>query len=44
MTELWSAEQQHMIERRHDAVRAMVKGVSAKTLLKQAGKQVRKCV
>lgn len=30
-----------MIERRHEAVKGMVKGVSTKTLLKQTGKQVR---
>ncbi|TYZ57216.1 hypothetical protein PybrP1_011166 [[Pythium] brassicae (nom. inval.)] len=39
LEEIWGAEMQCTIERRHEAVKAMIKGVSAKTLLKQAGKQ-----
>lgn len=40
MSDNWGAEQQHMIEKRHEAAKGMVKGVSTKTL-KQTDKQVR---
>lgn len=40
LVEVWGKEEQSMVERRHDAVKAMVKGVSAKTLPKQTSKQV----
>jgi hypothetical protein len=39
----WGEEERAAIKRRHTAIRSMVKGISAKTLLQQTGKSVRVC-